>query len=83
MRYTKEILKKYGINISIISEKIITPKLIIYHDDGYTKSYYLTLDNIKDIKNNSVDFLDDIIDNHIKTHVKYIRKKKLLKLDEI
>ena len=83
MKYTDEILKKCGINISLLSEKTGAPKLIIYRDDGYSISYSLTFNNIRSLQNNKTDFIDDIIDMHMKTYVKFTRKKKLLNLKKI
>jgi len=81
-KYTDEVLKKYGINISLLAEGTSVPKLVIYQDDGNSASYYLSYEYIKNLQNNNTDFIYEIIDNHIKTYVKYIRKKKLLNIDK-
>jgi hypothetical protein len=82
MKYSDDILKKYGIKIHMISETstFYYPRLIIYHDDGYQMTYNLPINIIKNIKDDCFDFVNDIIDIHMKTHYKYIRKKKLLYL---
>jgi hypothetical protein len=83
MKDIDKILKEYGLNISLISEETIIPKLVIYHDDGYSRSYNLTNEQLNNFKKNYTNVIDNIIDIHMKTHLKYIRKKKLLKLNEI
>ena len=82
-KYTDEILKRYGINISLLAEGTSVPKLVIFHDDGYSMSYNLTYNNIVKLRNYSTDFIDDIIDGHLIKYVKKTRKKKLLLINEI
>ena len=96
MKYTKDILDRYGMKISIINEEATT-YLTIRHDSDFSIVegqihpfvYFLSPSDVEDLKHNFDKYsyiIDNIIDKHLIARKKYnnkIRKKKLQILNEI
>jgi len=77
MKYTEELLKKYGIiTVSAIGESGFKPRIIIKHVDSNEYSYYISGTLTESA-------IDEILEKHIKKYYIYgMRKEKLQRLDE-
>lgn len=86
-RYTKEILEKLQIEISMVTDdNTMLPKLIFKtRDKTYSKT--LTREHIEDLKwqtsLSEYDIFDILIDEFLKEHPKYLRRVKLENINNI
>jgi len=87
MKYLDDLKKNYGIKISLVSEGTWSPKFLIEFNDGTATSITLSRNLIEDIKafrkeEEYEDIIKNIVELELKSKIKYIRKRKLIKLNE-